>query len=123
MTRCFEQSELFKYLRNEIFSDGYVFGTVHGPPRSSKSTIGLWSGYSVYEDWSKVLESTVFSLPSVIQRMKDGKPETWPTANGLHSRVPFLLWDDMAVNGGNKAVSQHNLAFDEFKGAFDVLGT
>jgi hypothetical protein len=119
----FEQSQLFKDLRSAIFDDGYIFGTIHGPPRSSKSTIGLWCGYSVYEDWPKTLQATVFSLPSVIQRMKDGVPERWPTSNGLHNRVPFVLWDDMAVNGGNKAVSQHNLAFDEFKAAFDVLGT
>ena len=54
--------------------------------------------------------------------MKDGKPETWPTANGLHSRVPFLLWDDQSVSG-NKASTQHSSAWDEFKGAFDCLGT
>ena len=123
MTRLFEQSELFKIIRKEIFDDGYLFGTVHGPPRSSKSTIGLWCGYSVYEDWHKTLQACVFSLPSVIQRLKSGLPEMWPTSNGLHNRVPFLLWDDALVNGGNKAVSQHTTAFDEFKAAFDVLGT
>jgi hypothetical protein len=123
MARLFEQSELFKIIRNEIFEDGYLFGTVHGPPRSSKSTIGLWCGYSVYEDWNKTLQSCVFSLPSLVQHLKDGKPELWPTSNGLHNRVPFLLWDDALVNGSNKAVSQHSTAFDEFKAAFDVLGT
>lgn len=55
--------------------------------------------------------------------MKDGIPERWPTANGIHTRVPYTLWDDFAVGGGNKAVSQHSLAWDEFKAAFDVLGT
>jgi hypothetical protein len=121
--RMFEQSQLFKDIRSAIFDDGYIFGIIHGPPRCSKSTLGLHAGYSVYEDWSKVLGSTVFNLPSVIQRMKDGKPEKWPTTNGLHFRVPYILWDDFAVGGGNKAVSQHNLAWDEFKAAFDVLGT
>ena len=123
MTRTFEKSELFKDIRNAIFDDGYLFIIVHGPPRCTKSTLGLWAGFSVYENWDKVLQATVFNLPSVIQRMKDGKPERWPTSNGLHSRVPFLLWDDFAVNGGNKAVSQHTIAWDEFKAAFDVLGT
>lgn len=123
MARLFEKSELFKDIRNAILDDSYLFIIVHGPPRCSKSTLSLWAGYSVYEDWGKVLQATVFNLPSVIQRMKDGKPERWPTTNGLHSRVPFLLWDDFAVNGGNKAVSQHSLAWDEFKAAFDVLGT
>jgi len=121
--RVFEQSQLFKDIRHEIYDDGYIFGIIHGPPRCSKSSLGLQAAYSVYEDWPKVLGATVFNLPSVIQRMKDGKPEKWPTANGLHERVPLLLWDDFAVNGGNKAVSQHSMAWDEFKAAFDVLGT
>jgi hypothetical protein len=123
MTRVFEQSTLFKDIRNAIYDDGYIFGCVHGPPRSSKSTIGLLAGYSVYEDWDKVLAATVFNLSSVVQRMEDGKPERWPTTNGLHSRVPFLLWDDFGVGGGNKAESQHSFAWDVFKGSFDCLGT
>lgn len=123
MARCFEQSQLFKDIRKAIFDDSYIFGCIHGPPRSTKSTIGLWAGYSVYEDWDKVLQSTVFNLSSVIQRMEDGKPERWPTTNGLHMRVPFLLWDDFAVGGGNKAESQHSYAWDCFKGSFDCLGT
>ena len=123
MARMYEQSQLFKDIRNAIYDDGYIFGIIHGPPRCSKSTLGLHCGYSVYEDWPKTLGATVFNLASVIQRMKDGKPEKWPTSNGLHERVPYVLWDDFAVNGGNKAVSQHSLAWDEFKAAFDVLGT
>lgn len=123
MARVFEQSQLFKDIRNAIYDDGYIFGTIHGPPRCSKSTIGLWSGYSVYEDWDKVLGATVFNLPSVVQRMEDGKPERWPTSNGLHDRVPFLLWDDFSVGGGDKAESQHSFAWDIFKGSFDCLGT
>jgi hypothetical protein len=55
--------------------------------------------------------------------MEAGKPERWPTSNGLHSRVPYLLWDDFAVGGGNKAESQHSNAWDIFKGSFDCLGT
>jgi hypothetical protein len=122
MARLFEDSELFKYIRNAVFDDSYIFGTIHGPPRSSKSTIGLWAGQSVYENWDKTLQATVFNLSSVIQRMEDGKPEKWPTSNGMHSRVPFLLWDDFAVTA-NKAETQHSTAFDTFKGCFDVLGT
>lgn len=123
MARKFEQSQLFKDIRAAILEDGYLFGTIHGPPRSSKSTIGLHAGHSVYEDWDKTLAATVFNLPSVIQRMEDGKPERWPTINGLHMRVPYLLWDDFSVGGGNKAESQHSLAWDVFKGSFDCLGT
>jgi hypothetical protein len=120
--RMFEKSELFKDIRKAILDDGYQFTCVHGPPRSSKSTIALWAGYSVYEDWNKVLQATVFNLPSVIQRMEDGRPERWPTANGYHSRVPILIWDDFGVHG-NKADTQHSTAWDVFKGGFDCLGT
>jgi hypothetical protein len=122
MARLFESSEFFKVIRNAVYDDSYIFGTIHGPPRCSKSTIGLWAGQSIYEDWDKTLQATVFNLPSVIQRMEDGKPEKWPTSNGLHSRVPYLLWDDFAVTA-NKAETQHSTAFDTFKGCFDVLGT
>jgi hypothetical protein len=120
--RTFEKSQLFRDLRSIILDDGYMFGCVHGPPRSSKSTIALWAGFSVYEDWNKVLQATVFNLPSVIQRMEDGKPERWPTVNGYHSRVPLLIWDDFGVHG-NKADTQHSTAWDVFKGGFDCLGT
>lgn len=123
MARVFEQSQLFKDIRSAVFDDDYIFGTIHGPPRCSKSTMGLWCGYSIYEDWDKTFQATVFNLASVIQRMEDGKPERWPTSNGLHSRVPYLLWDDFAVGGGNKAESQHNYSWDIFKSCFDVLGT
>lgn len=120
--RTFEKCELFKDIRNAIIDDGYQFTCVHGPPRSSKSTIALWAGYSVYEDWDKVLQATVFNLSHVIQRMEDGQPCRWPTANGYHSRVPILIWDDFGVHG-NKADTQHSTAWDVFKGGFDCLGT
>jgi hypothetical protein len=120
--RPFEQCELFKDVRNAILDDGYQFTCVHGPPRSSKSTIALWAAYSVYEDWDKVLQATVFNLPSVIQRMEDGRPLRWPTVNGAHSRVPIIIWDDFGVHG-NKADTQHSTAWDVFKGGFDCLGT
>jgi hypothetical protein len=118
----FESCRLFKDIRSAIDDDGYIFGTVHGPPRSSKSTIGLWAGYSVYSDWHKVIQSTVFNLAALIQNMENGRPERWPTKNGYHSRVPFILWDDFGVHG-NKADTQHSTAWDVFKGGFDALGT
>lgn len=118
----FEKCHLFNDIRNAILDDGYQFTCVHGPPRSSKSTIALWAAYSVYEDWDKVLQSTVFNLPSVIQRMEDGVPSRWPTVNGFHMRVPIIVWDDFGVHG-NKADTQHSTAWDVFKGGFDCLGT
>lgn len=122
MSRLFESSILFKDIRAAIYDDGYQFSCVHGPPRSSKSTIALWAAYSVYEDWDKVLNCTIFNLPSLIQRMEDGLPERWPTSNGLHMRVPIIVWDDFGVHG-NKADTQHSTAWDIFKGGFDALGT
>lgn len=120
--RLFEKTELFKDIRKAIFDDGYLFICVHGPPRSSKTTLAFWAAQSVYEDWDKVLAATVFNLPSVMQRIEDGKPERWPTVNGLHMRVPLLLWDDLAVHS-DKADTQHSTAWDIFKGGFDCLGT
>jgi len=37
-------------------------------------------------------------------------------------RVPALNWDDFGASS-NKAVTQHDQAWDHFKGGFDVLGT
>jgi hypothetical protein len=118
----YEKSQFFKDVRNAIFDDGYIFGCIHGPPRSSKSTIALHASYSVYEDWDLVLQSLTFNLSQVIQKMEDGKPVKWPTVNGYHSRVPILIWDDFGVHG-NKADTQHSTAWDIFKGGFDCLGT
>ncbi len=63
-----------------------------------------------------------YTLSDIMYRIKHGIPERWPTANGLHLRVPALNWDDFGA-ASNKAVTQHDEAFDHFKGGFDVLGT
>lgn len=117
-----ESSRLFRDIRNAILDDGYIWAVVHGPPRSSKTTLALWAAYSVYEDWEKVLKATVFNLPSVIHRIQNGIPERWPTVNGLHMRFPLLIWDDYGVFS-NKADTKHSTSFDIFKGSFDALGT
>ena len=64
----------------------------------------------------------MFNLPQVLFNLKAGKPERWPTRNGLHFRVPALLWDDFGAYS-NKAVTQYDESWDHFKGGFDVLGT
>lgn len=122
MTRLWEEAEITRDIHNAILDDSYMFIVIHGPPRCSKSTLALWLAYSVYEDWDKAINCTVFNLPSVIQRIEDGQPCRWPTVNGLHSRVPIINWDDFGVHG-NKADTQHSSGWDIFKGGFDCLGT
>lgn len=47
---------------------------------------------------------------------------SYVTKNKLHNRIPALLWDDFGAHS-NKARTQHNRAWDSFKGDFNVLGT
>ena len=122
MNKLWQESQLFRDIHNAIFEDSYLWLVCHGPPRSSKTTLALLAAYSIYEDWDKVLQATVFNLPGLVHRIKNGQPERWPTANGLHSRVPILIYDDFGVHS-NKADTQRSSAFDVFKGAFDALGT
>ena len=114
--------KLFKHIKNAIYDDGYLWIVVHGPPRSSKSTIALWIAYYIYQDWDTVLDCIVFNLTSLIHRIQNEKPCVWPTTNLLHMRVPLLLYDDFGVHS-NKADTQHSVAWDIFKGGFDCIGT
>ena len=113
---------LFEDIKNAIYDDGYIWIVVHGPPRSSKSTLALWASYFIYQDWDKVLESIVFNLPTLMQRIESGQPCRWPTVNKLHMRVPVIIYDDFGVHS-NKADTQHSSAWDIFKGGFDCIGT
>jgi len=76
----------------------------------------------VYKDWDKVLESIVFNLPSLLSKIENGIPCKWTTKNGLHKRVPLIIYDDFGVHS-NKADTQHSNAWDIFKGGFDAIGT
>ncbi len=115
-------SQLFCDIKDAIYNDDYLWIVVHGPPRSSKSTLALHAAYFIYKDWDKVLDAIVFNLPTLMQRIETGKPERWPTVNGLHMRVPLLIYDDFGVHS-NKADTQHSSAWDIFKGGFDCIGT
>ena len=113
---------LFTDVRDAIDNDDYMWIVVWGPPRSSKTTLAGWILHSIYQDWQKVLDAFLFNLSQLLYKLKRGLPELWPTRNQLHMRIPGLLWDDFGAHS-NKAVTQYNEAWDEFKGGFDVLGT
>jgi hypothetical protein len=116
------ESKLFQDIKNAILDDGYIWAVIHGPPRSSKSTLALHAGYYIYQDWDKVIDAIIFNLPSLMNRIETGKPCRWPTVNGLHRRVPLVVYDDFGVHS-NKADTQHSSAWDIFKGGFDCIGT
>lgn len=69
-----------------------------------------------------MLDAITFNLSQTIYKLKNNKPELWPTRNGLHNRIPALLWDDFGAHS-NKARTQHDRSWETFKGGFDVLGT
>ena len=117
-----KEPRLFTDVRDAIDNDEYMWIVVWGPPRSTKTTIAGWILHSIYNDWQKMLDALIFNLPQLLYKMKRGLPELWPTRNQLHMRIPGLVWDDFGAHS-NKAVTQYNQAWDEFKGGFDVLGT
>jgi len=118
----FFSQQLFIDIKEAVLDDSYLWIVCHGPPRSSKTTLALWAAYSIYRDWDTALKSVVFNLPSVIHRIQSNALPRWPSRNGLHSRVPIIVYDDFGVHS-NKADTQHSTAWDIFKGSFDCLGT
>lgn len=117
-----DKIQLFEDVYNSVYDDKYMWIVVWGPPRTSKTTVAGWILYSLYKDWHKVLRAFVFTLPQLMMNIKMGLPERWPTKNGLHNRVPVINWDDFDAYS-NKAVTQYDEGWDNFKGGFDVLGT
>lgn len=117
-----EKVQLFEDVRYAVDHDGYMWIVIWGPPRSSKTTLAGWILYSLYENWDKMINAFGYNLSDILYKIKNGLPERWPTINGLHMRVPALNWDDFGAHS-NKAVTQHDEAWDHFKGGFDVLGT
>lgn len=109
-------------IRHAIDEDEYMWAVAWGPPRTGKSMLCLLLLYYIYGDWDEVLNAVVFDLNQLLYKLQNGLPERWPTRNGLHMRIPMLVWDDWAVHSG-KAKTQHSIAWDFFKGSFDSLGT
>jgi len=55
-------------------------------------------------------------------KLDAGAPLRWRTRNGLHNRVPLIIWDDFGAQA-NKATTWSDPAWNLFKGGFDTLGT
>jgi hypothetical protein len=113
---------LFRDIWNSILDDSWMWIVDWGQPRTGKTTIQLKAGFDVYQDWDLVLQAFVFNLNGILYKMKRGEPCKLPTLNKLHYRVPILFPDDFGAQC-NKAKTQHEPAWDIFKGAFDTLGT
>lgn len=113
---------LFRDVWNAILDDSWMWIVDWGQPRTGKTTIQLKTGFDVYQDWDLVLQAFVFNLNGILYKMKKGEPCKLLTLNQLHWRVPILFPDDFGAQC-NKAKTQHEPAWDIFKGAFDTLGT
>jgi hypothetical protein len=114
--------QLYLDIWNRILDDSWMYPVAWGQPRTGKTTVALKAAFDVYEDWDHVLQSIVFTLAGLLYKMRNGEPIRIRTLNGLHHRVPFIIGDDWAAQN-NKAKTQHEPAWDIFKGAFDTLGT
>lgn len=118
-----EQPKLVQDVVHTIEQDRYMWVPVWGEPRCGKTTLCMLVGHVVYADWDKVLGCIVFNLNGLLYRMQKGEPCLFPTVvKPCHMRIPFLIYDDFASQSG-KAQTQYSVAWDHFKGSFDVLGT
>jgi len=105
-----------------ILEDSWMWMVVWGKPRCGKSTVQMQLAYEVYKDWDHVLQSFVYNLAGILYRLDNGIPCRIMTRNQFHNRVPVILADDFGAQA-NKAKTQHEPAWDIFKGAFDTLAT
>jgi len=118
-----KEPQLVKDIIFAIDNDRYMWMPIWGEPRTGKTTLALLLMFKVYKDWDDVLEAVIFDLNGLLYKMQKGIPKLFPTiTKPTHMRVPILLWDDFAAKSG-KAQTQHERAWDVFKGAFDTLGT
>jgi len=117
-----ETPSVVQDMLSNIDNDLYMWIVIWGEPRTGKSMLGLLMLYWIYRDWKKVLNAITFNLSQTVYKIKHGLPELWPTRNGLHMRIPAILWDDFGAHS-NKASTQHDPTWDKFKGGFDVLAT
>jgi hypothetical protein len=116
-------TQLIKDCQDEVLNGKYTWKVIWGPPRWGKTVVAGWVLFFLYDgDWEKVLNAIVFNLDGVMHRIENGIPCRQWTRDGMYRRVPGIVWDDFGVHS-NKAVTQSDSAFEEFKGGFDALGT
>lgn len=131
-TQKVEVVRLFKDIYDIVLEDRWAFIVIWGEMRLGKSTLALWCPYFFWrmkepdlpenEIWERVYGSVVFNLAQVIYKIEDpNMPRVWDW-KAQHKRIPIIIWDDFGAHS-NKAVTQHEIAWDHFKGGFDVLGT
>lgn len=114
--------QVLKDIYNAIYDDDWMWIVTWGKNRQGKSTLNMKLAYAIYKDWDKVLSSIAWNLSQLRYKIKKGDPARFPTKNGLHMRVPVLILDDFGATS-NKAKTQHQPAWDVFKGAFDTYST
>lgn len=125
-------AKLFQDMYDIVMTDRWAFIVIWGEQRVGKSTLGLWIPYFLWrlldknllenELWERVYGSCVFNLSQLLYKLKDSAmPRVWDW-KAHHKRIPIFLWDDFGAHS-NKAVTQHEIAWDHFKGGFDILGT
>lgn len=116
------QPSVVKDIWEAIFEDSWMWVTCWGKNRKGKTTLAMKLAYEVYQDWDQVLQCIVWNLAQLKYKMKNGLPRRILTRNMLHDRVPLLIPDDFGATS-NKAKTQHELAWDIFKGAIDTYST
>jgi hypothetical protein len=114
--------QVVKDIDKIIYDDRWMFGIVWGKQRAGKSNLCLKLAYQVYKDWDDVLGCVVFQLMDALIYLNEGRPKRVPTKNGLHNRVPLIIWDDAGAHG-NKANNKDSPVFHVAKGLWDTLGT
>lgn len=105
-----------------ILGDSWMWIACWGKNRTGKSTLAMKLAFEVYQDWDAVLQCIVWNLGQLKYKLKNGQPKRILTRNMLHDRVPLVIPDDFGATS-NKAKTQHELAWDIFKGAIDVYST
>ena len=111
-----ENVDLVKDIWETILEDGWMWIVVWGQPRTGKSTVALKVAYEIYKDWDQALGCVVYNLSQLLYKMKNGEPCRIMTRNKFHNRVPLIIGDDFGAQC-NKAKTQHEQAWDIFKGA------
>lgn len=117
-----EEYQVLRDIANAVLHDSWMNIVIWGQPRTGKTTLQMRLAYAVLQDWDLVLDSFVYNLIELLAHMERGIPCRVTSLNNLHSRVPFIMPDDLGAHG-NKAKTQHERAWDILKGSIDTYGT